>query len=277
MEKDEIEIDLREVFMHLLSHIVLIILATMVGMLFMFYISNVILDKQFQSSTKIYVLNQQDSQAVTYSDLQTGTQLTKDYAVLVKSRTVTTQVIADLDLQNRYPDMEEITPDELSEMISVTTQQDTRIITITVTDTNPTRAQDIANAVRVAASKHIYEVMDIEAVNVVDYANLPEGPISPNSVKNAIIGAFVGLFIAVAILVVSFLMDDTIKTPDDVELYLGLSVLASIPFDDTMEGATDKKGKKKKKKAKASDIKNPTPKRPTLDNSSIPVINFDDM
>lgn len=275
MEKDEIEIDLREVFMHLLGNILVIILATLVGMLAMFYVSNVLMNKKFQSSTKIYVLNQQDSQAVTYTDLQTGTQLTKDYAVLVKSRTVTTQVIADLDLQNQFEDMEDITPDELAEMIEVTTQQDTRIITITVTDTNPTRAQDIANAVRTAASKHIYEVMDIEAVNVVDYANLPEAPVSPNSIKNAIIGAFLGLFLAVAILVVSFLMDDTIKTPDDVETYLGLSVLASIPFDETMEGAYE--GKKKKKKHKAGKKQQfRTVNRATLDNSSIPVINFDD-
>lgn len=273
MKRDEIEIDLREVFMHLLGNIILILLSTMIGMLLMFYISNVLLDKKFQSSTKIYVLNQQDSQAVTYTDLQTGTQLTKDYAVLVKSRTVTTQVIADLDLRNQYEDMEEITPDELAEMITVTTQQDTRIITITVKDNNPTRAQDIANAVRLAASKHIYQVMDIEAVNVVDYANLPERPVSPNPLLNAIIGALLGFFISVAILVVSFLMDDTIKTPDDVEAYLGLSVLASIPFDETMDGAV--KGKKKKRKNKKNTNLR-TASRTTLDNSTIPVITLND-
>lgn len=236
----------------------------------MFLVSNVLLDKKFESSTKIYVLNQQDSQSVTYTDLQTGTQLTKDYAVLVKSRTVTTQVIAELDLQNAYMDMSEITPDELAEMITVTTAQDTRIITITVTDTNPTRAQDIANAVRTAASKHIYEVMDIEAVNVVDYANLPENPISPNTIKNIIIGGLIGFVLVIAILVISFLMDDTIKTPDDVELYLGLSVLASIPYDDTMEENAGKKGRGVRKNTSMYT------NRPTLDNSTIPVISLDD-
>ncbi len=276
MEKDEIEIDLREVFGHLLNHMWIILLSAVVGLLLFFYVSNVLVDKEFQSSTKIYVLNQQDSQAVTYTDLQTGTQLTKDYAVLVKSRTVTTQVIADLDLQNQYADMEDITPDALAEMISVTTQQDTRIITITVTDKNPTRAQDIANAVRTAASKHIYEVMDIEAVNVVDYANLPEGPISPNVIKNTVIGAFVGIFLAVAIIVIVFLLDDTIKTPDDVERYLGLSVLASIPFDDSIDGFV---GKKKKKNSSRKGRSNgvTTSNRYSLDNNKVPVINVDDV
>ena len=243
MEKDEIEIDLKEVFGQIWSYAFIIVLSAMIGAMLMYCISSSIMDKKFQSSTSIYVLNQQDSQTVTYTDLQTGTQLTKDYAQLIKSRTVTTKVIAELDLQNKYDDMENITPDALAEMISVATLTDTRIIKITVTDTDPYRAQDIANAVRVAASSHISSVMDIEAVNVVDYANLPEAPVSPNSMKNAVIGGLLGGIIAVAVVVVIFLMDDTIKNPDDVERYLGLSVLASIPFDESM-AVTNKKKKK---------------------------------
>lgn len=243
-EKDEIEIDLREVMGQLWSNAIIIILATLIGALGMYYISENFIDYKFMSSTKIYVLNQQDSQTVTYTDLQTGTQLTKDYAELVKSRTVTTKVIAELDLNNRYEDMENLTPDDLAAMITVTTLTDTRIIEISVTDTDPTRAQDIANAVRVAASTHIADVMDIEAVNVVDYANLPEGPISPNPVKNAVIGALLGFILSVGIVVVVFLLDDTIKNPDDVEKYLGLSVLASIPFDETMATVGTKKKKR---------------------------------
>lgn len=243
-EKDEIEIDLREVMGQLWSNAIIIILATLIGALGMYYISTNFIDYKFMSSTKIYVLNQQDSQTVTYTDLQTGTQLTKDYAELVKSRTVTTKVIAELDLNNRYEDMENLTPDDLAAMITVTTLTDTRIIEISVTDTDPTRAQDIANAVRVAASTHIADVMDIEAVNVVDYANLPEGPISPNPVKNAVIGALLGFILSVGIVVVVFLLDDTIKNPDDVEKYLGLSVLASIPFDETMVTVGTKKKKR---------------------------------
>ena len=257
----EIEIDLRELFLELWEHILIICLATAIGAMAMFYVSDTFMAKKFQSTTKIYVLNQQEEQSVTYTDLQTGTQLSKDYAVLIKSRTVTNQVIADLDLQHTYKDMENITPDQLAEMITVTAENDTRILSITVTDTDPTRAQDIANAVRVAASTHIYEVMDIEAVNVVDYANLPEGRISPNLIKNAIIGALLGFVVACAIVVVRFLIDDTIKTPDDVEKYLGLSVLASIPFDENADptyvsGGKKKKSKKKGKKATSSKRQN---------------------
>ena len=226
--KKTTEIDLLEVFGQIWNNIVIVILSTVLGALLLYFISNNLMENKYQSSTKIYVLNQQEGQAVTYNDLQTGTQISKDYTQLVKSRTVATKVIAELDLNNVYPDMKNITPDKLAEMITVTAQQDTRIIQITVTDNSPTRAQDIANAVRNAAATHISSVMDIEAVNVVDYANLPEGPVSPKPVKNAIIGALLGFVLSVAVIIVIFLMDDTIKTPDDVERYLGLSVLASM-------------------------------------------------
>ncbi len=255
MNDEVIEIDLREIFMVLLANIVNICLCGIIGACITFCASSLLMDKEFKSSTRIYVLNQQDSQAVTYSDLQTGTQLTKDYVELVKSRTVTNQVIVELDLQNKYEDMKDITADKLADMISVSNKQDTRILEISVTDTNPNRAQDIADAVRRIASDHIYKVMDIEAVNVVDYANLPEKPVSPKKLKNTIIGGFLGAILCMAIVVIHFITDDSIKTPDDVEKYLGMSVLASLPYDEDMDTSINKKQRLKKMKQMAKEAK----------------------
>ena len=256
MEKQEIEIDLREIFMYLYNHLYVLIVSALIGAMLFYLASNLLLTKQYVSSTRIYVLNQQDQQTVTYTDLQTGTQLTKDYAKLVTSQTVTAQVIADLDLQNKYEDMRNITPGQLASMISVETLTDTRVIQISVTDVSPTRAQDIANAVRVAASQRIYEVMAIEAVNVVDTANLPEGPSSPNTMKNTAIGGAIGLVLATGIYILIFLLDDTIKTPDDVEKYLGLSVLASIPYDEEADTVVLRKRMNKRKKKKNRHVLN---------------------
>lgn len=248
MENDVVEIDLREIFGVLRKNLLIIILSAFLGGMLMFYVGTALINKTFESTTKIYVLNKQEAQTVTYNDLQTGTQLTKDYAELVTSRTVTTQVIANLDLQNSYEDMKEITPDELADMITVEAKQDTRVIYITVKDKNPMRAQDIANVVRISASKQIYDVMDIEAVNVVDYANLPEEPVSPNVKLLVVIGCILCTIIAVSVSVIIYMLDDTIKTPDDVERFLGLSVLASIPFDETM--TSKRKGIKRRNKRK---------------------------
>lgn len=242
--EDEMEIDLRELFFALLGKIHILILAFILGALVLYLISIALLPKKYQSSTSIYVLNRQDNSVVTYSDLQSGTQLTKDYAELVKSRSVTEKVISQLKLNTIYTDMRELDSSQLADMISVDNTTDTRIIRITVTDTNPARAQDIANAIREAASLHIEAVMDIEAVNVVDYAEMPMKAVSPNILLNILIGAMAGALIAAFMIILFHLSDDRIKGPDDVEKYLGVSILGTIPLDNSMS-KIDKKRKKK--------------------------------
>ena len=94
---------------------------------------------------------------------------------------------------------------------------------------------------------HIMNVMDIQAVNVSETANMPMDKAGPSVLKNTLIGGVLGVFLMIAIVLVRFLMDDTVKTPEDVEKYLQLSTLAVIPLN---EGETD--AKKKKKKVKRS-------------------------
>ena len=123
-----------------------------------------------------------------------------------------------------------------SERVAVETITDTRIIAITVTDEEPAIAQFIANEIRKVASEHIKNVMDIQAVNVAEEANLPDAPASPNVMKWTGGGLLLGIFLCAMILIIRFLVDDTIKTSDDVEKYLGLSTLAMIPVMDTEGG-----------------------------------------
>ena len=189
-----------------------------------------------ESTTKIVVLSKQDSSTLTNQDIQTSTSLTKDYAELIKSRTVTEGVIAQLKL--------DMTHEKLLKKLSVDTPTDTRVVSITVTDTDPYTAAEIANAVRDIASKHIQQVMDIKAVNVVETANIPDEPSSPSVPKNGVIGGLLGILLAAAVVLIVYLTNDTVKTPEDVEKYLGLSVLGTIPYSSKM----GKKSKKKKKR-----------------------------
>ena len=241
---DEVEIDLKALFFVLLDKVHIILLALILGALIAFFLSITLFQKKYESSTTIYVLNKQDESSITYSDLQTGSQLTKDYAKIIVSRSVTEQVIAQLNLKKEYPDMKDIDHEDLVKMITVTTPTDTRMIEITITDTKPARTQDIANTVREVSALHISEVMDIESVNVVDYAEMPIEPVSPNLVKNSVIGGLLGFLVVCGIIIVLFLLDDTIKTPDDVENYLGASVLGIIPYDESIAMGKKKKSKK---------------------------------
>lgn len=236
-DNQELTIDLTELILELWSKVHIILLSGILLALAAFIGTKLLITPMYTSVTKVYVLSKQDNNAnVTYNDLQAGTQLTKDYMELVKSRPVLEQVIAVLNL--------DIEPEKLAKMITVETQTDTRIITINVENENPKLAKEIADAVRESVSIQITEVMDADSVNTVEDGSLPKEPSSPNVLKNMVIGGMLGLLISIGIIVLIFMMDDTIKTPDDVEHYLELNVLTSIPIQ---EGT--KKSKKMKKTA----------------------------
>lgn len=225
---DEIEIDLREVFLILFGKLWLIVLVGIFTAALAFGFSQFVLEPVYESTTQIYILNKQENNTVTYSDVQLGTQLTKDYAELIRSRYVLEEVMEELQLAQMNPGLDY---EAMLEKVTVTTPTDTRILAITVKDTDPVLAMEMANSIREAAAVHIKNVMDIEAVNVVDTANLPMEKSSPSVFKWTAIGGFIGMFLVMAIVMVWYLLDDTIKTSDDVEKYLGLSTLALIPLE----------------------------------------------
>lgn len=232
-EQDEITIDIGELIGVLWKKAHIIILVGIVCALAAFFGTKLLITPQYDSVTKIYVIAKQNENAITTSDLQTGNMLTKDYVEMVKSRPVLEKVISVLDL--------DMTTGALLDCIKVEVPADTRMIKITVRHEDPKMAKNIADAVRDAASVQIKDVMNIDAVNTVEDANLPTGKATPNTMKNTMMGGILGVILTMGIIVLIHILDDTIKTPDDVERYLELNVLASLPI---------KEGTKKNKKAK---------------------------
>ena len=241
---DVIEIDLVELLGVILHNLWIIIVSGVIVAAVALLISYFIITPKYESVTKIYVISKTNADTMTYSDLQAGSTLTKDYKELVKSRPVLEEVLAETGIDVELKDLEE--------QITVEVPTDTRIVSITVEDKDPYEARIIADSVRIAASKHIREVMDTEAVNVVEEASLPIEKSSPSILKNTAIGYAVGLFLAIAIVIINYIMDDTIKTPDDVEKFLGVSVLGSIPYseNDLSDKAEMERYEKKKKQRK---------------------------
>lgn len=234
-DNTDIEIDVLELFHVLLNKFWIILLAGIIAALAFVGGTILFITPQYQSTTKMYVLSKQDNNTITQQDMQTSLSLTKDYAELIKSRTVTEGVIAQLNL--------DLTHEQLLGKVSVDSATDTRILSITVTDQDPYEACKIANAIRDVAANHIKNVMDIDAVNVVETANIPDQKSSPNISKNGVIGGLLGVLLSVAIILIAYISNDTIKTQEDVERYLGLSMLGTIPLT-----AADRKNKKKKQK-----------------------------
>lgn len=239
-QTDELDIDFWVLLAAVRDKLVIIVLAALAAALLAYLGSVLLITPTYDSTTKIYVLNKQDNSnsSITYSDLQSSTQLTKDYMELVTTRPVLEEVISTLELGN-------ITYKELAENIRVSTATDGRIISITATDENPKQAKNIADEVRNSVSAQIMKGMDVEAVNVVEEANLPEEKARPSNMKNAAVGGFLGLFLSLIVIVIMAILDDRVKSEEDAEHYLGMSVLGTIPMEECMKKKSMKNGKKK--------------------------------
>lgn len=241
-QSDEIEIDLGQIFKIILSKIVPIILTGIICALLALVCSKLLIKPTYQSTTSMYVLNRQSSGATTYSDLQTSTQLTQDYKVLIKSRSVTEKVISDLEL--------DMTSDQLTKCITVDIPDNTRVIDITIASHDQYQAKKIADKVAEVSASSICDIMQVENVNIIEEGNLPEKASSPNLKKNAVIAFLAGFIVACAVVIIRFMLNDTIKTSEDIQKYLGLSTLALIPYTEGQNDHNDDmKSKRKHKKA----------------------------
>ena len=228
----KLEVTAKDVFDILLKRWVVIVLCGLVVASAFLLGTKLLITPQYQSSTTIFVLSKQNDDKVSSSDIQISTHLTNDYARIIKSRDVAEQVVEQLGL--------EISAGAIQGKISVETEEDTRIVTIVVKDPDPVMAQQLADAIREVSAKKIVDVMKVEMVNVVDTANLPTSPSTPNTRNNVILGGALGCLLAIGVVLLQHYSNDTIKNTDDVEHYLGLNVLASIP---TNEPASKKKKK----------------------------------
>ena len=219
-DDDEIEIDLLELFYALRHRWWAILLALVIGAGAAGVYTKKLIAPHYQSTSMVYVLSKETTLA-SLADLQTGSQLTKDYSVIIKSRPVLQEVI---DKQNLA-----MTTDELGEMITIDNPKDTRILSITVEDIEPMRAKAIVDEVTKSASNYIGDIMEMVPPKVIEDGVVAVKPSSPSVKKNAAVGGLGLAVLVCGLICLKTVLDDTIKSEEDIEKYLGLSVLAVIP------------------------------------------------
>lgn len=180
-------------------------------------------DPIYEATTKMYVLTKQSEATVTNGDMEVGAALLKDYVELIQSRPVIEKVILEQNLDYTYED--------ILEKISVIIPAQTRVLYVTIRDKDPELAASIANGISDEAGVHIKNIMNIEAVNVVDQARVPTVPVGPNITLYSVIAGIIGAIFIIFIITLKFLLDDTIKDGQDVEEYLGITTLGVIPIE----------------------------------------------
>ena len=169
--------------------------------------SSIMIVPKYKSSTKVYVLN--NEKKLGTQDFQISNYLLKDYKEIILSEKVLERVIEKNGIQMSLGD--------LIAKIEVKIPQDTRILTITVEDTDSKRAADLANAVRDEAFIEIKEITKEESVNILQRARESKTPSSPDIRKNTIMAIGIGILLSLAVVILKEVLDDRVKKQEDIE------------------------------------------------------------
>ncbi len=220
VKDDEIEIDLKELFLVLWRKAWLIILSALIIGAGAFSYTYFLVTPLYDAQAVIYILSSSTS-LTSVADLQLSSALTEDYVILGTSRPAIEEVIENLELDYTY--------NEVVAMVTITNPSDTHILQIKVTNPSPTMAMNIANELADVMSDRVATVMATDTPRSVERAIEATSPSSPNVMKNTAIGALLGFILMAGLIIVIHILDDTIKTEEDVEKYLGKSVLATLP------------------------------------------------
>lgn len=216
------EIDLKEIFYLLWGKAWLILLAMILGGILAFGGTYFFVTPTYKATSEIYLVSASSDSVIDLSDLQISSNLATDYLLLMTNRPLLEDVIESQKL--------DMTTGQLKSMISLENPDSSRIIKITVTDTDPKRAAAIANEIANQAIIYLPEIMETkQAPHMVESALVPSGKSSPSYSKNTIMGAVLGALFVIVILIVPYLMNDTIVTPDDMVKNFGIYPLATIP------------------------------------------------
>ena len=214
-------VDLLELLRVIWKNIWLVLIAIAAGAVLAFLVTKLFITPKYQATSTIYILSKSTS-ITSLADLQIGSQLAGDFAIIATTREVLENVIEDEHLNESY--------DQLKREIKVSSPSNTHMLRITVTDTDPEMAARISNTLADELRDKIAEIMNTERPSTVEAAVVPAHPISPNVKKNTVLGAFALAVLVILFIVIRHLSDDTIKDDEDVRKYLELDTLAQFPL-----------------------------------------------
>ena len=220
-------LDLKELFFKFWNKKLEIILITLMFVAVGIGYSYFFVKPEYTSTTSL-VLAQSSSSgqtgdgAISATDLTMNSKLVSTYSELIKRKAILGQVCENLNI----PDSN---IQELRGKIKVNSAKNTEIIEISVTNKDPNKAAAIANEIAKVFGEKIVEIYNISNVYLLDRAEANAVPSNINHMKDVVIFAFIGLVIAAVYVLIANMLDNTIKTEQDVEATTELLVLSSIP------------------------------------------------
>ena len=250
------ELDIRDIVSYLISKIWIITLVAVCAVVFAFLLTS-FTTPTYTSTTKTMLINKNAGSTssegnLNVSDLSAATYLTKMSSEIFTSDSFSvrvakvlnedtgsfTNILGFLDGEERKQPQTfknfyggEISYRDVKSSLSIKSNEDTCAVTVSSTTIDPTLSVLIVTAAYNCMQDHINENFKVDSIIVgqIDYGKPPQSPSNIHYFKNMALGAVVSIIAICAILLAFYIFDDKIKTPDDIEKHLGLSVLGEIP------------------------------------------------
>ncbi|MHA6480443.1 YveK family protein [Paenibacillus sp. strain BS8-2] len=207
----------------LLIALMIIVVCTAVGIYSFLFIK-----PQFMASSTLIVGDFKDSPELLPSidpvSITSTIGLIKTYKEIVRTPSMMKKVLAEHpELGNSYR--------ELSGKVTVSSVNETQIMTITAREDSYEKAANMANAVATVFQKSVPELMKIDNVAVLDLADPSEqrGPVAPNPIMNIAVAFILSAMAGIGLAFLLEHLDESVKNEEDVEALLGVPVLTSIP------------------------------------------------
>lgn len=215
-------IDLLEVLEIVRQHILVVILVTVLAAAAGFGVSRFLMVPQYEASALMIVNTRQDATAnVTSDQINSATKLVSTYSIIIKSDTVLQQIINNLGLSLTYP--------QLQDRVTVSAVDDTQVMQITVRSDNPEWARQVCEQITLISPDVILESVEAGSVKLISQAAANPDPVSPNVMRNTAVAGLLGLVLTLGVIILREMLDNKIKSEDDVRKYLELPVIGVIP------------------------------------------------
>jgi capsular polysaccharide biosynthesis protein len=232
-EKNEVEINLADVFQILLSKWVYILIAGLVVALGTAAVTTFFIKKKYTATTTLYIsasAEQSQSGSVSYSELNAADNLIKTYQEILKNNRIL-RLVAD-HFNEDHPEYanRNITVGTISKAVSVSVPSGTKLIRVAVKTGSPQLSADIANTFALYVPDEMKEITNGGNVSIVDYATVPTSHSSPNLTLNTLIGFAAGVLLTAVYFLLRAYLDTTIYTSEEVAKISRCPVIGTVPM-----------------------------------------------
>lgn len=216
------EIDLKEMFDYFRGKVIWILVACIFAVIIGNTYTLLRRVPMYKSNTTIVLVSEHQNEGYNTSELQLNKNLVSTYSEIIKSRKVLEPVLNNLNLDYSYG--------ALKSNVSVSSVTNTEIIKIVVADKDPEVATKIADEIAKVFTEEIQKIYKINNVSIVDTAVADTKPYNVSFIKDNAIYIAIALVLSCGIIFICFYFDTTIKTSEDIENKLGLTVVGTVPM-----------------------------------------------